>query len=99
MPDRVCENYQGKFEKLILRVCTLTQSQKIELYISGLADYITIEVELHNPPYLPTAMSLYRLYERKEQPVCSQSLDDCQIKNNMFLASTTCKICEETEQF
>ena len=41
MPDMVCENYQGKFEKLILRVGTLTQSQKIELYISGLADYIT----------------------------------------------------------
>ena len=99
MPDRAVKNYQGKFEQLILRAGTLTQSQKIELYISGLADYITIEVELHNHPDLATAMSLSRLYERKEQPICSQLLVDCQIKNNMFLASTTCQICEETEQF
>ena len=41
MPDRAVKNYQGKFEQLILRAGTLTQSQKIELYISGLADYIT----------------------------------------------------------
>ena len=99
MPDMVCENYQGKFEKLILRVGTLTQSQKIELYISGLADYITIEVELHNHPDLATAMSLSRHYECKEQPVCSQSLDDCQIQNNKFLTKISCQICEETEQF
>ena len=34
-------NYKEKFDPLISRADTLTQSQKIELYISGLADYIT----------------------------------------------------------
>ncbi|WMV32036.1 hypothetical protein MTR67_025421 [Solanum verrucosum] len=65
-------DYQETFEQLISRAGTLTQSQKIELYINGgLTDYIAIEVELHNPPDLSTAMSLSRLYERKEQPfVC-----------------------------
>jgi len=38
-------NYQEKFEQLISRAGTLTQSQKIELYISDLTDYIAIEVE------------------------------------------------------
>ncbi|KAH0693198.1 hypothetical protein KY290_021370 [Solanum tuberosum] len=50
-------DYQETFEQLISRAGTLTQSQKIELYISGLTDYIAIEVELHNPPDLATAMN------------------------------------------
>ncbi|KAH0752536.1 hypothetical protein KY285_005684 [Solanum tuberosum] len=77
-------DYQETFEQLILRAGTLTQSQKIELYISGLTDYIAIEVELHNPPDLATAMSLSRLYERKEQPICSQLLDACKSKTTDF---------------
>ncbi|KAH0661620.1 hypothetical protein KY284_026551 [Solanum tuberosum] len=77
-------DYQEKFEQLISRAGTLTQSQKIELYISGLADYIAIEVELHNPPDLATTMSLSRLYERKEQSVYSQSLDACKSKKIDF---------------
>ncbi|KAH0658001.1 hypothetical protein KY289_026749 [Solanum tuberosum] len=77
-------NYQEKFEQLISRAGTLTQSQKIELYISGLVDYIAIEVELHNPPDLATTMSLSRFYECKEQSVYSQSLDACKSKTTDF---------------
>ncbi|KAH0706378.1 hypothetical protein KY285_010880 [Solanum tuberosum] len=61
-------DYQEKFEQLISQAGTLTQSQKIELYISDLA----------------TTMSLSRLYERKEQSVYSQSLDACKSKTADF---------------
>ncbi|KAH0775799.1 hypothetical protein KY290_007210 [Solanum tuberosum] len=77
-------DYQEKFEQLISQAGTLTQAQKIELYISGLADYIAIEVELHNPPDLATAMNISRLYERKEQPLHSQLLDACKSKTTNF---------------
>ena len=45
---------------------------------------IAIEVELHNPLDLTTTVSLSRLYERKELPVCSQSLDACKSKTADF---------------
>lgn len=44
MPDWVLEDNSAKFEQLISRVVH-TLSQMIELYISCLTDYITIEVE------------------------------------------------------
>ncbi|KAK6231469.1 hypothetical protein SCA6_001542 [Theobroma cacao] len=37
-------NYQEKFEQLASRASTLTQAQKIELYINDLAEYIAVEV-------------------------------------------------------
>ncbi|KAH0738993.1 hypothetical protein KY290_037698 [Solanum tuberosum] len=77
-------DYQETFEQLILRAGTLTQSQKIKLYISGLTDYIAIKVELHNPLYLATTMSLSRLYEHKKQLICSQLLDACKSKTTDF---------------
>ncbi|XP_015168562.1 uncharacterized protein [Solanum tuberosum] len=77
-------DYQEKFEQVVSRAGTLTQSQKIELYISGLVDCIAIEVELHNPLDLATAMSLSRLYERKGQPFRSQLLDGRRSKTSDF---------------
>lgn len=57
--------YQEQFEQLASRAGQLTQDQKIELYISGLQEYTFVDVELHNPTDLATAMSLSRLYECK----------------------------------
>ena len=39
---------------------------------------------MHNPPDLATAMSLSKLYEHKEQPICSQVLDACKSKRTDF---------------
>ena len=39
---------------------------------------------MHNPPDLATTMNLSRLYERKEQSVCSQVLDACKSKTANF---------------
>ncbi|XP_043807599.1 uncharacterized protein LOC110608432 isoform X2 [Manihot esculenta] len=59
------EDYQTKFEILVSRAGTLGSNQKVQLYISGLQEYIAVEVELHQPKDLATAMSMSRLYERK----------------------------------
>ncbi|XP_021623868.1 uncharacterized protein LOC110623248 [Manihot esculenta] len=61
------EEYQNKFEVLVSRASTLTQNQKVQLYLylSGLQESISVEVELHQPQDLVTAMSMSRLYERK----------------------------------
>ncbi|KAG8644032.1 hypothetical protein MANES_11G082735v8 [Manihot esculenta] len=57
--------YQNRFEALVSRAGTLTQDQKVQLYLSGLQDSIAVEVELHHPKDLVNAMSISRLYERK----------------------------------
>lgn len=62
-------DYQETFEQLVSRAGTLTQAQKSELYISGLANYIAIEVELHSPSDLAKTMCLSLLHEHKEQSV------------------------------
>ncbi|KAF2308590.1 hypothetical protein GH714_010997 [Hevea brasiliensis] len=42
-------DYQNQFEALVSRAGTLTQHQKVQLYLSGLQDSIAVEVELHHP--------------------------------------------------
>ena len=59
------EDYQRKFEQLAARAGPLTTEQELEIFISGLQEYIAIEVELHRPRDLISAMSLARLYERR----------------------------------
>ena len=59
------EEYQRKFEQLAARAGPLTTEQEVEIFISGLQEYIAIEVELHRPRDLISAMSLARLYERR----------------------------------
>ena len=59
-------DYQNQFEILVARAGSLTRMQKVQLYISGLQEYIAVEVELHHPTDLATAMSMSRLYERKQ---------------------------------
>lgn len=61
-------DYQNHFEALVSRAGALTQKQKVDIYISGLQEAIGVEVELHHPPDLATAMSMSRLYERKLFP-------------------------------
>lgn len=58
-------DYQTQFEILVPRAGKLTKDQKIQLYISGLKDHIAVEVELHQPTDLATAMSMSRLYEKR----------------------------------
>lgn len=59
------KDYQRRFEQLAARASSLTQKQKVEIFISGLKGAIAIEVELQHPTNLTNAMSLARLYERR----------------------------------
>jgi len=59
------EEYQCKFEQLAARADPLTTEQEVEIFISGLQEYFTIEVELHRPRDLISAISLACLYERR----------------------------------
>jgi len=59
------EEYQCKFEQLAARAGPLTTEQEVEIFINGLQEYITIEVKLHRPRDLISAMSLACLYERR----------------------------------
>ncbi|GJW21485.1 hypothetical protein Tco_0032107 [Tanacetum coccineum] len=60
------EEYQRQFKKLVARTCHLRPEQEVEIFISGLQDYIVVEVELQQPTDLTSAMYFARLYERRK---------------------------------
>ena len=55
--------YQEKFLALLGHVDSLSMAQQVSIFTSGLIDLLKIDVELHNPPDLDTAMSLARAHE------------------------------------
>lgn len=59
------EQFQRQFEKLSAQTASLTSEQGMQIFIGGLREDIAVEVKLHNPPDLSTAMSLAQLYERR----------------------------------
>ncbi|GKE29838.1 hypothetical protein Tco_1445222 [Tanacetum coccineum] len=54
------------FEKLVARTYHPRPEQEVEILISGLQDYIAVEVKLQRPTYVTSAMYFARLYERRE---------------------------------
>ncbi|XP_037493403.1 uncharacterized protein LOC119370090 [Jatropha curcas] len=72
---RSIADYQNQFETLVSRAGTLTQHQKVQLYLSDLQDSIAVEVELHHPTDLVNAMSISQLYECKLFPRSSAARD------------------------
>ena len=89
------EEYQNKFEVLVSRAGILTQNQKIQLYISGLQESISIEVELHQPQDLVTAMSMSHLYEKNIYPKATTNRDN---KHNPPITCTNCSIKRLTRE-
>jgi hypothetical protein len=55
--------YQEKFLALLGHVESLSMSQQVSIFTSGLIDLLKIDVELHNPQDLDTAMSLAGAHE------------------------------------
>ncbi|KAM0856597.1 hypothetical protein ACQ4PT_048998 [Festuca glaucescens] len=55
--------YQEKFLALLGHVDALSTAQQVSIFTSGLIDLLKIDVELHNPQDLDTAMSLARAHE------------------------------------
>jgi len=52
--------YQEKFLALLGHIDALSMAQQVSIYTSGLIDLLKIDMELHNPQDLDTAMSLAR---------------------------------------
>ena len=69
-------DYQDQFEELLSLVGTLTQSQKVQLYISGLNDAIAVWVQVNHPLTLTATMSMSRLFEQQHPGRPPPTLDD-----------------------
>lgn len=65
--------YQDRFLALLTRVGRLTESQQIQLFIAGLQEPLSIDVQLQGPNSLEVAMSLARAYERRENITAAQA--------------------------
>jgi hypothetical protein len=50
----------------LTRAGPLTEDQQIQLFVAGLQEPLSIDVQLQGPHSLETAMSLARSYERRE---------------------------------
>ncbi|KAL5765374.1 hypothetical protein ACOSP7_015991 [Xanthoceras sorbifolium] len=61
--DGSVRNYKTQFEKLLLKMGSLSQSHQISCFISGLKDTIKADVLAGHPTSLTSAIGLARLYE------------------------------------
>lgn len=52
---------------LLTRAGPLTEAQQVQLFIAGLGEPLSIDVQLLGPQSLELAMSFARSYERREQ--------------------------------
>jgi hypothetical protein len=59
--------YQERFLALLTRAGPLTEDQQIQLFVAGLQEPLSIDIQLQGPHSLETAMSLACSYERREQ--------------------------------
>jgi hypothetical protein len=67
-------DYQERFLALLTRAGPLTESQQIQLFLAGLQEPLSIDVQLQGPQSLETAMSLARAHERREQASAQQAV-------------------------
>lgn len=58
------EENKHKFQALLARVHSITGTQQVEIFTTGLTELIRINVELQNPPNLTMAMSLARTFKK-----------------------------------
>lgn len=60
-------DYQERFLALLTCAGPLTESQQMQLFVAGLQEPLSIDVQLQGPQSLEVAMSLARSFERREQ--------------------------------
>lgn len=59
--------YQDKFEALLPRAGTLTEEQRMQIFMAGLQPPLSLDVEIHNPQTLAFTMSIARKLELRDQ--------------------------------
>ncbi|KAM0930587.1 hypothetical protein ACQ4PT_000853 [Festuca glaucescens] len=67
--------YQEKFLALLGHVDALSMAQQVSIFTSGLIDLLKIDVELHNPQDLDTAMSLARAHELRAKVAAASIIE------------------------
>jgi len=59
------EEFAGYFQAVLAHTQDISTRQKAELFVGGLPNHIRVDVEMHDPSDLQTAMYLARAFERK----------------------------------
>lgn len=59
-------DYQAKFERMLSKVGSLTQDQKVSCFVTGLKDSICTNVQANRPTTLTMAIGLARLFEARD---------------------------------
>jgi hypothetical protein len=59
------QEYSDHYNAVLCHERDLNSRQKAQLYVGGLPEHIKVDVELHHPPNLQTAMYYARAYERR----------------------------------
>jgi hypothetical protein len=59
--------YQERFEARLARAGTLSEAQKVQLFMAGLQPPLSLDVEIHNPQSLAVAMSIARKVKLRDQ--------------------------------
>jgi hypothetical protein len=63
----IVREYQGQYKRLLSRAGTLSVTQQVGGFISGLKDSIRLEVQASRPTTLTAVVGLARLYEARLQ--------------------------------
>ena len=66
------DEYTRQFSQLLCRCDDLSLTQQVNLYTAGLGEPLRTDVELQAPTHLQTAMSLARVYERRENEAAKE---------------------------
>jgi hypothetical protein len=64
-PQGSIKEYQASFESLLSKIGTLTPSQQVSCFVSGLKEPIKADVLAERPNTLTSPISLARLYEAR----------------------------------
>ena len=59
------QDYSERYNAVLCHERDLNARQKAQLYVGGLPEHIRVDVEMHHPPDLQTAMYYARAYERR----------------------------------
>jgi hypothetical protein len=59
------QEYSNRYNAVLCHARDLNPRQKAELFVGGLPEHIQVDVEMHHPPDLQTAMYLARAFERR----------------------------------
>lgn len=76
------EDYIQRFEELSAQADSVTNNQGVQFFVSGLKQYIAIDVKIKRPPDIDSVMHLARLYEQRAEALNPQPRRTTQASRN-----------------